>query len=172
LSYGSRIAPARKTTLLVGVVLLAACGSGSDHAAHTGSAPTQRHDERVVIRDLLTIAALPGSEPIATGTVLPGSTLEGAPFCAGGTLRDTHASADPAMKQYLVDRTITCPDGTVRIGLRPKVPFQGMTQTGSWTIVSGTGAFAGLHGSGRMAVKYTPNPKAPAHETLTGTASR
>jgi hypothetical protein len=125
-----------------------------------------------LIRDRLAIAATAGAEPIATGKVLKGSTLGGSPFCAGGTIRDTHASSDPAMGQYLIDRTITCPDGTVRVGLTPEVPPQGPTQRGSWTIVSGTGAFAGMRGSGEMEVKYEPGDDALAHEMLTGTVAR
>ena len=158
---------------LGGVLLVGACGGSEDRATQTeATSNTQRHNERVVIRDLLTIAATAGAEPIATGKVLQGSVLGSAPFCVGGTLRDTHASRDPAMKRYLIDRTITCSDGTVRVGLTPQVPPQGLTQTGSWTIVSGTGAFDRLHGGGKMEVKNDPDPNAPAHETLTGTATR
>jgi len=54
------------------------------------------------------------------------------------------------MEPYLIDRKITCPEGTLRIGFTPEVgpEPQRQTQTGSWTIVSGTGAFEGLGGSG------------------------
>jgi hypothetical protein len=45
---------------------------------------------------------------------------------------------------------------------------QGLTQTGSWAIVSGTGDFEGLSGSGEMEVAYDPDPEAPARETYTG----
>ena len=51
-------------------------------------------------------------------------------------------------------------------------PAQGMNQTGSWTIVSGTGAFAGLHGSGEMEVVYGPDPDSLTHVTFTGTVTR
>jgi hypothetical protein len=64
------------------------------------------------------IAAASGAETIATGEVLEGSTLGGSPFCVGGTILDTHGSPDPAEEPHgLIDRTITCPDGTVRGGL-------------------------------------------------------
>jgi hypothetical protein len=68
-------------------------------------------------------------------------------------------------------RTITCPDGTVRVGFTPEVVPQGQTQTGSWTIVSGTGAFEGLGGSGEMEVVNDPDDSL-ARETLTGTVTR
>jgi hypothetical protein len=48
---------------------------------------------------------------------------------------------------------------------------QDLTQTGSWTIVSGTGAFEGLRGSGEMEVVNDPDDDSLAHETLTGTVT-
>jgi hypothetical protein len=76
----------------------------------------------------------------------------------------------------LIARTITCPEGSVRMDIRPEV-VQGMpqdlTQTGSWTIVSGTGAFEGLRGSGEMEIVYDPDPnELAARETYTGTVTR
>jgi hypothetical protein len=50
---------------------------------------------------------------------------------------------------------------------------QTLTQTGSWTIVSGTGAFEGLSGSGEMEIVYDPDPnELVARETYTGTVTR
>jgi hypothetical protein len=157
----------RRAVVLVLVgVLLGACGGGEDGASETSAASTtESRGEPVVIRTSVTIAATPGAEPIATGEVLEGSTLGGSPFCVGGTILDSHASLDPAMEPYgLVDRTITCPDGTVRVGFTPP--------TGSWTIVSGTGAFEGLRGSGEMEVTDDPGDEALGHETFTGTVTR
>ena len=85
------------------------------------------------------------------GEVLEGSTLRGSPFCVGGTLLDTHGSPDPEVA--LIARTITCPEGRVRMDITPEVSQgrpQDLTQTRSWTIVSGTGDFEGLRGSGEM----------------------
>ena len=152
---------------LVGVLLVGACGGGEDGASGA-SAPstTERRGEPVVIRTSLAIAATSGAEPIATGEVLEGSTLGGSPFCVGGTIRDSHASTDPAVEStgHLIARTITCPDGTVSAGFTP--------QTASWTIVSGTGAYEGLRGSGEMEVKDPADEDALGHETLTGTVTR
>jgi hypothetical protein len=116
-------------------------------------------------------ATTPGAEPIGTGEVLEGSTLGGSPFCVGGTILDTHGSPDPEVA--LIARTITCPEGRVRMDITPEVSQgmpQDLTQTGSWTIVSGTGAFEGLRGSGEMEIVYDPNE--PARETFTGTVTR
>ena len=156
--------------VLVGVLFLGACGGDGDDAAGTSAASTTaRRGEPIVIRERVVIAAAPGAEPIATGEVLAGSTIGGSPFCAGGTIRDSHGSTDPAVR--LIVQTITCPDGTVRLRFTPDEP-QGLTQTGSWTIVSGTGAFEGLRGSGEMEVVYDPDEDSPAHVTFTGTVTR
>ena len=160
--------------VLGGVLSLGACGGDEKEAANTSAASTTApRGEPIVIRAKLIIGE-EGSEPIATGTILAGTTLGGTPFCAGGTILDSHASLDPAMEAYLIDRKITCPDGTVRIGFTPEVGAepQGQTQKGSWTIVSGTGAFEGLRGSGTSEAVYGSTPDSPVRETLTGTVTR
>jgi hypothetical protein len=159
--------------VLIGVLLLGACGGDAGAAADTSPvSTTEPRGEPIVIRTRMVIAAAPGAEPIATGEVLEGSTLGGSPFCAGGTILDSHGSPDPAVEPYgLIDRTITCPDGTVRVGFTPEEP-QGLTQTGSWTIVSGTGAFEELRGSGEMEVVYDPDDDSLGRETLTGAVTR
>jgi hypothetical protein len=168
-----------RAVVLVSVLALVvgACGGreGSEGAAaDTSAAPTTEPGEAIVIRTRMVIAATEGSEPTATGEVLEGSTLGGSPLCAGGTIRDSHASLDPAVAPLgLIDRMITCSDGTVRIVFTPEVGApQGEIQTGSWTIVSGSGAFEGLHGTGEMEVVYDPDGDSPALETLTGTVRR
>jgi hypothetical protein len=160
--------------VLIGVLFLGACGGDEDAADTSAASTTAPRGEPIVIREKLIVAAEEGSEPIATGSILAGSTLGGTPFCAGGTILDSHASLDPTMEPYLIDRKITCPDGTVRIGFTPEVGAepQGQTQRGSWTIVSGTGAFEGLGGSGKSEAVYGPRPDSPVRETLTGTVTR
>jgi len=150
--------------VLVGVLLVGACGGGED-----GASDTSVESEKVVIRTSVVVAATERAETIATGEVLEGSTLGGSPFCVGGTILDSHGSPDPEV--WLIARTITCPEGSVRMDLTPE-EAQGLTQTGSWTIVSGTGAFEGLRGSGKMEIAYDPDPDAPARETYTGTVTR
>jgi hypothetical protein len=161
---------------LGGMLLVGACGGEADDAAETSAASTTDDaGEPIVIRTRISIADEEGAETIATGEVLKGSTLGGSPFCVGGTILDTHPSPDPPEEKYLIERTITCPDGTVRVGLTPEVGTPGepqdMTQTGSWTIVGGTDAFDGLLGSGEMDVTNDPDDDSLAHETLTGTVT-
>jgi hypothetical protein len=160
--------------VLAGVLSLGACGGDENNAADTRAASTTApRGEQIVIRTRVVIAAEEGAEPIATGEVLERSTLGGSPFCGGGTILDSHGSDDPTVEPYgLIDRTITCQDGTVRVGFTPEVAPQGQTQTGSWTIVSGTGAFEGLRGSGEMEVVSDPDDDSLARETLTGTVMR
>lgn len=158
-------------------LVVGACGGGEDGAADTGAAsPTEPLGERLVIRTHVVIAAMEGAQIPATGEVLEGSTLGNEPFCVGGTIEDRHSSDDPAVASFgLLDRTITCADGTVRVGMTPEVtPGQapGPTQAGSWTIVSGTGAFEGLRGGGEMETTYDPDHESVAHEMLTGTVTR
>ncbi len=160
----------RRAVVLVGVLFLAACGGDEDDAADTSAASTTApRAEPIVIRTRMVIAAEERAEPIATGEVLEGSTLGSSAFCVGGTILDSHGSPDPEV--LLIARTITCPDGRVRLNLTPEVVPHGQTQTGSWTIVGGTGAFDGLRGSGEMEGVTDPDD-APARETLTGTIQR
>ena len=152
----------------VGVLLVGACGGGEDGASETSAEP-----DDLVIKTSVVVAATPGAEPIATGEVVEGSTLGGSPFCVGGTVLDSHASSDPEVA--LIARTITCPEGKVRMEITPEMPdgmAQDLTQTGSWRIVSGTGEFEGLRGSGDSKIVYDSDPNAPAREKYTGTATR
>jgi hypothetical protein len=159
-----------RRVVLVGVLLVGACGGAADDTAEaSATSTTGPSGEPITIRLRLDVADEEGSEPIATGEVLEGSTLGGSPFCVGGTSLDSHASGDPAVEPYgLIDRTITCPDGSVRMGFTPDVVPGG----GSWTIVSGTGAFEGLRGSGENEVVKDPDDDSFDLETLTGTVTR
>ena len=156
--------------VVFGALSLGACGGGEDDAADTSAASTAAsRGEPIVIRTRKLVALTERAEPIATGEVLEGSTLGDSPFCAGGTVLDSHGSSDPTV--WLIIETITCPDGTVKLRLEPD-PSPGLTQTGSWTIAGGTGTFERLRGSGEMEAVYDPDPAAPAHVTLTGTVTR
>lgn len=147
--------------IIAGVLALGACGGDEEGATDTG--------EPIVVQTRVVIATEEGADVIATGVVLGESMLGGSPFCADGTILDSHGSSDPQV--LLIARTVTCPDGTVRIDLRPEVA-PGQTQTGAWAIVGGTGEFEGLRGSGTMEVLYGADEDSPARETLTGTVTR
>jgi hypothetical protein len=155
-----RTAPA---LALLGALFAGGCGGDEDIDSKPRAKP-----EQVKVITRISITPTPGAEVIATGEVLEGSSLGDSPFCVGGTIQDSHGSTDPEV--WLIARTITCPDGEVRMDVRPDIP-EGLSQTGSWKIVSGTGAFDGWRGSGEMEVAYDPNPEEPAGETYTGTVT-
>jgi hypothetical protein len=164
--------------LAIGLIVGGCGGDGADEnsvAATSGvdsdlSADPAEGGEKIVIKtdaviDIPEGGPQPG-KPTGGGDVLGGSLLGDSPFCPGGTFSDLH-SDDPEIG--LVDRTFDCPDGTVRIGFTPGVP-QGRTQAGPWSLVSGTGAFEGLHGQGEMEIEYEPGTRATeGRETFTGT---
>jgi hypothetical protein len=145
---------------------LAACGGSDD--GEGGSATTSGVDSQsseavrqgIVIKEQ---ANLQGVEDV--GDVLPGSSLGDSPFCPGGTFSGGHGNV-PAGS---IDRTFKCPDGTLRIVFTPGAP-KGRTVTGRWKVLSGTGAFKGMNGSGRMKTKFEAHSQ--ARETFTGTVVR
>ena len=154
--------------LTVTAIALAACG-GEDgdegDAAGTAASPSESaaggETEPILI---LTRMDIP------TGRILDGSTVGDSPFCAGGTVKDKHGSPEVG----LVDRTITCQDGTLRMGFDPQEPV-GDTQSGPWRIISGTDAYEGWEGSGETKMTYDPsdNRKHPTRgrERYTGTVT-
>lgn len=152
--------------VLVGGLFLEACGDAADTGA---TSTTESPGEPLVIKTRMAVAAQARTEPIATGEVLDGSTLGGSPFCAGGTIVDTHGSSDPADR--LIVENITCSNGTVHVAFTPDEP-QGLKQTGSWMIVSGTGAFEGLRGTGELQVAYSADDDSLTLATFTGTVTR
>jgi hypothetical protein len=60
-----------------------------------------------------------------------------------GWQSDTHA-------QILVGKHFVCSDGTFDILLRVKLSFATQDTAGTWSVQSGTGAYAGLHGTGMI----------------------
>ncbi len=125
---------------LAGALLVGAC-TATPGDGNRSSAPSA--GESIVIRTEMAIADTSGAEPIATGKVLEGSMVDGATFCVGGTIRDSHANLDPAVEPLgLIDRTFTCPDGTMRIVFTP-AEMQGDARAGSWTVVPRHAPFHG-----------------------------
>jgi hypothetical protein len=165
--------------LTLASVGLAACGDDDgdeDGAATTpgidndlAADPGEGSEEIVIKTDVVIDIPEGGPQPgksISEGEVLGGSSLGDSPFCPGGTFSDLH-SDDPDIG--LVDRTFDCPEGSLRIGFTPGFP-EGRTQAGPWSLVSGTGAFEGLHGHGEMEIEYEPGTRSTeGRETFTGT---
>lgn len=158
------------------VPVMASCGgigplSSATAPAASGSSASAPINRQIVIRTRVAVASHPGGAPIAAGEILQGSTIAGLPFCSAGTIRDSHASVDRAVEPSgLVNRVIRCPHGTIRMALT-RGRALGLSDTGSWTLLGGTGAFDGLSGSGVMEVGYDTDDESLARETLTGTVS-
>lgn len=171
--------PARWVAVLtIAAASLVACGDDDGDATgateppgiESTSTPGGESDGEQLL--LLTRMTFTPGEVGASGRILDGSTVGDSPFCPGGTVEDKHGSQDPAEEPYgLVDRTITCADGTLRMGFTPQEP-QGRTQTGPWKIVGGTGALEGLQGSGRMEATYDRGDDTKVRERFTGTVTR
>ena len=138
--------------LMVSLLGIAACGDGDE-----GGTTAAESDEPILIKTRL---------HIPTGEVLRGSTIGDSPFCSGGTFRDKEGDT--------VERTFRCPDGSLRIGFTATGEPQGRTQRGPWAVRSGTGAYKGLRGGGRMKVTFDPgsDTKTKGRETFTGTVTR
>lgn len=162
-------------SLCVGIFLVAACGGDDGDAAGTTPSPSAESDssasgevadEPIVIKTRMTLT--PEEKIVSSGKVLNGSTIGDSPFCPGGTIEDKHG-ATPEVA--LVDRTITCTDGTLKIGFSPQVP-EGNTQSGPWRIVGGTGAYEEWQGSGEMKMIYDRGSRSTkGNETFTGTVT-
>lgn len=151
---------------------LAACGGGGDKsgerpASRSGSTASTAARDLVIETRVRLPAEPPGrDEATATGEVLAGSAIGGSDFCSGGTFSDRHGDQENG----LADRTFTCADGTLRIGFTPGAP-EGRSQSGPWEVISGTGVFERLHGSGRVAIEYEDESLTQGHETFTGTVT-
>jgi hypothetical protein len=156
-----KVKVAFSVVLMVPFLGIAACGDDGD--GDKGQTTAAKSAEPTLIKTLV---------DIPTGKVLGGSTIGGSPFCPGGTFRDKNGSQNPSVPPYgSVDRTFRCPDGSVRIGFTPGEPQSG-TQRGPWKVASGTGAFKGLRGGGRMKVTFESGSDTKGRETFTGKVTR
>lgn len=151
-------------------ISLAGCG-GSDGRTAARSSPsnTTSTAQHIVFKTRVHMSAKAGTF-IGTGAILAGSVVGNTVFCAGGKIMDKHGTSAGI---GLVDRTITCRGGTLRIGFDPQVP-EGSSQRGPWRIVSGTREYEHWRGGGGMVVTYPdahdPHPSR-GHETFTGTVT-
>jgi hypothetical protein len=102
------------------------------------------------------------STPHPTGTF-----VASAPLCASGTFIDLIVNHEDIANKFLVDRTLTCDDGsgTFTIHLHVQFPRQA-TDSAPWSINGGTGAYTTLHGTGTWTTVST-GPTSGA-DTLTG----
>jgi hypothetical protein len=97
--------------------------------------------------------------------IQPASAVGGAPFCASGTAVDGPGNPDIGHTA----RRITCSDGTILMGMEVHQPDG---KSGTWRIVSGTGAYTGWTGSGTLRADILDDATHVAQEVLEGTVVR
>jgi hypothetical protein len=135
-------------------ISLTACGDNRESTQHSPARQKLVIYAHANLRDV-----------VDKGRVLSGSSLGGAPFCRGGKFAGGHSNT-------MIFRTFFCGDGRLEIGFTPGKE-SGRTATGRWKVLSGTGKFRGLKGSGRITTRFAPGSEpAEARETFIGSVMR
>lgn len=166
--------------LAVTAIGLAACGDddGDEDGTVTGAqeaGTTAGGDETgttaeaggdpILIKTHVVFLEDPSAKVETMGEVLPGSTIGGSAFCAGGRFSDRHG--EPPLG--LVVKTFSCPGGRLTITFSPTEPS--LKQSSDWEVVNGSGRFEGHSGGGRMTAVFESKGGA-GRETFTGTITR
>lgn len=160
--------PARSLYKLGFLIGLAACNEQSFAPLNTGSTGDQpvfasRPVGPVTINTVIDFSEFPFE---GTFTVTQGSQLLG---CSAGTFVDIPAGGFSA---GAIRKTFTCTTGanagsSFTVQFRPApVPGSG-DANGHWQVLSGTGGFENLRGSGDFSVTFSPT-EPTGFETLTG----
>jgi hypothetical protein len=104
-----------------------------------------------------------------------GAAVDQGLMCASGTVDDTRlifaGSQSTRGAQIPVRKTFTCDDGSGQIFIQILVhlDFATSTETFSWAILGGTGAYGGLNGSGQgSTVSDGSDPQTGNFNTYTG----
>jgi hypothetical protein len=151
--------------MAVSAIVLAACGD--DETSPAGAGPTSseagKAPEQIVLK---TSVKFPKGGDVQ-GEVASGSRLGDSDFCIGTKFRDRQSGG-----AWLVDRTLRCPGGQVTLGFTPDTGPGDGTQTGRWGIVTATGRYTGLKGSGKLNVAYAGDANRKGRETFTGSVTR
>lgn len=82
-----------------------------------------------------------------------GPAVDEGRICASGTVDDTRlifaGYQSGRSIQIPVRKTFTCPDGQIFIKIQVHLDLGSSTETFSWVVLGGTGAYDGVAGSGR-----------------------
>jgi hypothetical protein len=155
-------------TLTLAVVAFAGCGE-KDESSSAPAAGGESSDtlidgnEEILIETYADLASV-----VDTGKVLDGSTLGDSSFCPEGTFSGGHGNTDNGW----LDKTFECPDGTLSIAFDPR-NMEKRSASGPWEVLSGTGAYEGMEGSGEFKIRFPADPSvAEGHETFSGTVSQ
>lgn len=84
----------------------------------------------------------------------------GTAFVSNGVFTREHGQ----IAEFLLDKGFTCADGTGTFFLRLRAWYTPCepTDSGVWTVIGGTGAYATLKGQGQLTGTYRPGPCASA----------
>ena len=154
--------------LIFALPALVGCGNNNEtpdagpSASESPVAPAVEGEEEIVIKSTVDLAST-----VDRGEVLDGSTLGGSPFCPSGTTSGGHGNTDNGW----LDKTFECPDGTLTLAFDPRNQKKN-SASGPWEVLSGTGAYEGVQGSGQMKIKFAADPQVlTGHESFIGTLS-
>lgn len=109
-----------------------------------------------------------------TGTfVASGAAVDQGLICASGTVVDTRlifaGSQSGRGAQIPVRKTFSCPDGDLFIKIQVHLDFATSTETFTWVVLGGTGAYGGVSGSGQgSTVADGSDPQTGNFNTYTG----
>src|SRR3954454_19682129 len=144
---------------------LGGCGGDGGAATTRGTTSERSTDSATRARKIVIKAHANLQDVIDKGEVLSGSSLGGEAFCQGGRFSGGHDTA-------MIYRTFKCPNGILRIGFTPG-NGSARTVTGRWKVLSGTRAFKGMRGSGRIQTRFGAGSQpAEARETFRGSVFR
>ena len=111
-----------------------------------GAAPPL--DVRIVVNE--TFNGLGVDEPFTAS----GSAVTSGYFCASGMVQDVNVSVSGAdnasFRTIQVLKRFTCADGTIDISMVVHLDLDTNETTARWRVVSGTGNYADLRGSGSL----------------------
>lgn len=136
----------RRWLIATAIAILATVGLAAPAAAG-GAPPTV---ERVTITAVDTFG-----EPVGT------FTADGDAICESGTVAlvgDTTVTERPRMLTFDLVKRFTCDDGSGSFDVHIQARWSPCepTDQGLWTIVAGTGVYAGASGHGRLVGTYFP----------------
>jgi hypothetical protein len=158
--------------LVLTIVATALTGCGDDHEGEATTTPAVESEtpaglidgqEEIVIKTYADLQSV-----VDMGKVLNGSSLGDSSFCPKGTFSGGHGNTDNGW----LDKTFECPDGTLTIAFDPR-NTKAQSASGPWEVLSGTGAYQGMEGSGHFEIQFPADPMVmEGHETFTGTISQ
>jgi hypothetical protein len=151
--------------MLVAIAAVGLSGCAANAGSNKADAPLETPGPGISIPaptggDAILIETRITDAKLHEGEVLVGSLIGESPFCPGGETQGF--SEGPT-----ITTTITCPAGTLTIRYAPTQ--RSLVQSSDWEVVSGTGSYEGVGGSGSMVAAFDRNDSDSDREIFTGT---